>query len=109
VPCTICERPIGVGETDFIITLKGAVSLRLDQACMDIWREQSEHPGQETTKPKGGAAGPPAWRQDVKVGRLEKVNQRIHRRIGRIMPLAADGDAATASRIARRRAVQCGP
>jgi hypothetical protein len=25
------------------------------------------------------------------------------------MPLAADGDAATASRIARRRAVQCGP
>jgi hypothetical protein len=49
VRCTICERPIEVGETDFVITFKGAVSLRLDQACMDLWREESEQRRPETS------------------------------------------------------------
>jgi len=40
--CVICGRIIEAGETDFIITFKGAVSLRLDQACMELWREESE-------------------------------------------------------------------
>jgi len=44
VRCTICDRPIEEGDTDFIITFKGAVSLRLDQTCMDLWREEGREP-----------------------------------------------------------------
>lgn len=47
--CSICEQPIEVGQTDFIITFKGAVSLRLDQACMDLWRQESEQPRPDTS------------------------------------------------------------
>jgi hypothetical protein len=42
--CMICERRIDSGETDFIVTFKGTVSLRLDQACMELWREAVEPP-----------------------------------------------------------------
>ena len=44
VRCVICDRPIEAGDTDFIIILKGAVSLRLDQACMDLWRDEGHDP-----------------------------------------------------------------
>jgi hypothetical protein len=42
--CTICERFIDPGELDFIIFFKDAVTLRLDQACMDLWHEETERP-----------------------------------------------------------------
>jgi hypothetical protein len=42
--CTICERFIDPGELDFIIIFEGAVTLRLDSACMDLWHEERERP-----------------------------------------------------------------
>jgi hypothetical protein len=42
--CMICERLIGPSELDFIITFKGAVSLRLDAACLELWREETLPP-----------------------------------------------------------------
>jgi hypothetical protein len=44
VRCTIGERPIEAGDTDFIITFKDAVSLGLDQACMDLWCDEGHDP-----------------------------------------------------------------
>jgi hypothetical protein len=41
--CTICEREIRRGQLDFIITFKEAKSLRLDQECMALWREETSH------------------------------------------------------------------
>jgi hypothetical protein len=45
--CTICQEQIDRGQLDFIITLKGtggrSRSLRLDRACMTLWREETSH------------------------------------------------------------------
>jgi hypothetical protein len=38
--CMICERRIDSGETDFVITFRGAVAVRLDRDCMDLWRQE---------------------------------------------------------------------
>jgi hypothetical protein len=42
--CIICERFIDPGEPDFIIIFKGAVTLRFDQECMDLWHQATESP-----------------------------------------------------------------
>ncbi len=44
VHCAVCEKPIEAGETDFIITFNDAATLRLDQACIDLWREETQEP-----------------------------------------------------------------
>jgi hypothetical protein len=42
--CMICDRLMDPGEVASIITFKSGVSLRLDQACMDLWHEEAEPP-----------------------------------------------------------------
>lgn len=37
--CTACDRVIGEGELDFLIVLAGAVALRVDRECLDLWHE----------------------------------------------------------------------
>jgi len=37
--CTVCSRMIGEGELDFLIVLAKAVALRVDQECLELWRE----------------------------------------------------------------------
>ena len=37
--CSGCERLIGVGETDYLVVLRSVVALRLDQECLELWRE----------------------------------------------------------------------
>jgi|RhiMetdeSRZDD1v2_1073273.scaffolds.fasta_scaffold122014_4 hypothetical protein len=37
--CTVCSRMIGEGELDFLIVLASAVALRVDQECLELWRE----------------------------------------------------------------------
>jgi|SRR5262250_714943 len=37
--CTVCGRMIGEGELDFLIVLASAVALRVDQECLELWRE----------------------------------------------------------------------
>jgi len=44
VHCAVCEKPIEAGEADFIITFNDAATLRLDQACIDLWREETQEP-----------------------------------------------------------------
>lgn len=37
--CTVCNRMIGEGELDFLVVLAGAVALRVDRECLDLWHE----------------------------------------------------------------------
>jgi hypothetical protein len=37
--CTVCNRVIGEGELDFLVVLAGAVALRVDRECLDLWHE----------------------------------------------------------------------
>jgi hypothetical protein len=37
--CTVCNRMIGKGELDFLVVLAGAVALRVDRECLDLWHE----------------------------------------------------------------------
>ena len=37
--CSACERVIDVGETDYLVILRKVVALRLDQECIELWRE----------------------------------------------------------------------
>jgi hypothetical protein len=37
--CSACERVISVAETDYLVVLRKVVALRLDQECLELWRE----------------------------------------------------------------------
>jgi len=37
--CMACNRVIGEGELDFLVVLAGAVALRVDRQCLDLWQE----------------------------------------------------------------------